>query len=156
MPQIATFATPGTDNRAGCMVQRASIDIWIGDTCLEESPIIMTRLVADIGGRIVGGLDTFGSENARLSFSLTNCRACKMSVPGSKMSVIDESPGTDEERMDCRNGVLLSNSSRLRVINSSTSEAESPRASVWTCTYGGANSGKASTGMVLICAAPKK
>src|SRR6266704_1073449 len=130
MPHTATFATPGTDNRAGRMVQRASTDISISETDFEESPTIMARLVADSGGRMTGACDTLGSAYARLRRSLTNCRARMTSVPGWKMRVIVESPGTDVERMVCSHGVPLSNSSRLRVTNSSTSEAESPGASV--------------------------
>src|SRR5439155_13503233 len=42
------------------------------------------------------------------------------------------------------------------VINSSTSEAESPRASACTSTYGGANSGKASTSMLRSWVMPTK
>ena len=99
MPQMATFATPGTDNRAGRIVQRASTDISIADTCFEDRPTIMARLVADRGGRMTGGCATFGNAYARLRRSLTNCRARMMSVPGWKMRVIDESPGTDVERM---------------------------------------------------------
>src|SRR5437660_12299278 len=99
MPQTATFATPGTDNRAGRMFHRASTDIWIGDTDFEESPTIITRLVADRGGRMVGGCATLGNAYTRLRRSLTNCRARMMSVPGWKMRVIDETPGTDVERM---------------------------------------------------------
>jgi hypothetical protein len=53
-----------------------------------------------------------------------------ISVPGWKIRVIDERPGTDVERMDFSHGVPFINSSRLRVTNSSTSEAESPGASV--------------------------
>ncbi len=147
MPQMATFATPGTDNRAGRISQRASTDIWIGDTCFEDSPTIMTRLVADRGCRMTGGFATFGNVYARLRRSLINCRARIMSVPGWKKSTTDESPGTDVERIVLSHGVPFSNSSRLRLINSSTSDAESPGASVCTSTYGGANSGKASTGM---------
>src|SRR5437879_883628 len=100
MPHIATFATPGTDNKAGRMFQRASTDIWIGDTSFEESPTIMTRLVADRGWRMTGGCATFGNAYARLRRSLTNWRARMTSVPGWKVRMIDESPGTDEERID--------------------------------------------------------
>src|SRR5437879_4021759 len=101
MPHIATFATPGTDNKAGRMFQRASTDISIGDTLREESPTIITRLVADSGCRMMGGCDTFGNAYTRPRRSLMSCRARIISVPGWKISVIDESPGTDVERMDC-------------------------------------------------------
>src|SRR6266568_2720308 len=101
MPHMATLATPGTDNKAGRIFQRASTDISMGDTFLEESPTIMTRFVADMGWRMAGGCEIFGRAYARLRRSLTNCRARMMSVPGWKMRVIDESPETDVERMDC-------------------------------------------------------
>src|SRR5437764_1933541 len=120
MPQTATFATPGTDNRAGRMFHRASTDISIAATDLEESPTIITRLVADMGGRMTGACDTLGKAYARLRRSLTNCRARMTSVPGWKMRVIVESPGTDVERMVCSQGVPVTTASSLRVTNCST------------------------------------
>src|SRR5215831_1671184 len=125
MPQMATFATPGTDSSAGRMFQRASTDISIADTCFEDIPTIMARLVADSGGKMTGGCATLGNAYARLSRSLTNCRARMISVPGWKMRVIEDNPGTDVESMVCSHGVPFNNSSRLRVTNSSTSGAES-------------------------------
>src|SRR5690242_13333543 len=109
MPQMATFDTPATDKSAGRMVQRAITDIWIADTCFEERPTIMTRFVADTGWTIVGGCATFGMVTARLRRSATSCRARITSVPGSKTRIIDESPGTEVEWIDCRKGVPLSN-----------------------------------------------
>ena len=44
MPQMATFATPGTPIRRGRTVQREITDRSIGESCFEESPIINTRL----------------------------------------------------------------------------------------------------------------
>src|ERR1044071_2235881 len=56
LPQIATWATPGTPIKRGAMVQRASTDMSIRDRSLEESPTIMNRLAEDNGWIIVGGL----------------------------------------------------------------------------------------------------
>src|SRR2546430_9544090 len=100
MPHIDTFATPGTDNNAGRMFQRASTDIWMGETCFEESPTIMTRLVADMGWRITGGCAPLGNAYARPKRSLTNCRAREMSVPRWEYMNSDENPGADAERVD--------------------------------------------------------
>jgi hypothetical protein len=41
------------------------------------------------------------------------------------------------------------------VTSDSTSAAESPSVIVWTSTFGGANSGNTSTGMLRICPSPK-
>src|SRR5947209_17604211 len=105
MPQMATFATPGTDNKAGRMCQRASTDISIADTCFEDSPTIMARLVADSGGRMTGGCATFGNAYARLRRSLTNCRARIMSFLGWKMRVIFDSTVTEIRVMGFSSGV---------------------------------------------------
>src|SRR5256885_2394537 len=102
MPHIDTFATPGTDNNAGRMFQRASTDIWMGETCFEESPTIMTRLVADMGWRITGGCATFCNAYARPKRSLPNFPARKMSGPGWEERTIHERPGTDVGRSDWR------------------------------------------------------
>jgi hypothetical protein len=41
------------------------------------------------------------------------------------------------------------------VTSCSTSSADSPRASVWTSTYGGVNSGRTSTGALRSCVKPR-
>ena len=61
---MATLATPGTPFRRGAIVQRASTDTWIGDRDFEDSPTIMTRLVAERGWIMMGGLDTCGNAYA--------------------------------------------------------------------------------------------
>src|SRR5689334_627646 len=97
---------------------------------------------------MVGGLDTWGNANACAMRSVTICRARTRSVPGSKVMRIEERPGADLEAMVFSQGTPLSKSCSIgTVINCSTSSAERPRASVWTSTYGGVNSGKTSTGM---------
>ncbi len=78
-----------------------------------------------------------------------------MSVPRLKVSTIEERPVTDCERIDCSQGTPESSSSRLRVMRLCTSSADSPIASVWTSTTGGANSGNTSTGALRSWAAPK-
>ena len=136
------------------MFQRASTPISIAETVLDESPTIITRLAEDCGWRITGGWATLGIATASVSRSLTSCRARRTSVPGSKVSRIDESPGTEVEWIDFNHGVPLSSSSRFSVTSSSTSGAERPRASVCTSITGGANSGVASTGICLACWTP--
>ena len=64
IPQIATFATPGTPIRRGLTVQRAITDCSIPESSSEESPIINTRLDDERGWSIVGGFDTFGKAAA--------------------------------------------------------------------------------------------
>ena len=60
MPQIATFATPGTPISRGLTVQRAITDCSIGVSSLEESPIISTLLDEDRGGSTTEGLEIIG------------------------------------------------------------------------------------------------
>ena len=64
------------------MVQRASTDIWIGDSVFDVTPTISTRFVDDSGCSICGGFDTFGSACACVMRSATTCRAVNRSVPG--------------------------------------------------------------------------
>ena len=146
-PQMATLATPGTPTRWGRIVQRASTDSSIGDSSLDDSPTISTRLVDDSGWSICGGLDTWGSACAWIRRSCTTWRARSGSVPGSKSSSIRDSPGIDSERIVSSQATPLSRScSSGTVISCSTSAADNPRASVWTSTVGGENSGSMSTG----------
>ena len=146
-PQTETLATPGTPIRRGLIVQRASTDSSSGVSFLEDTPIIMVRLVADTGLSITGRCDTFGSKYDRISRSCTSCRACIRLVPGWKISWTDDIPGTDRERMFFSHGTPASNSSVFNVTRFSTSAVESPNASVWISAVGGANSGKTSTGI---------
>ena len=64
-------------------------------------------------------------------------------------------PVTDCERIAFSHGTPASNSSVFRVTRLSTSEAESPIASVWISAVGGENSGKTSTGMSRSRVMPK-
>jgi hypothetical protein len=92
---------------------------------------------------MAGGRDTFGRACAWVSRSDTTWRARKMSVPGSKIITMDESPATDCEWILSRNATPWSRSaSSGTVISCSTSFADSPSASVWISTYAGANSGR--------------
>ncbi len=61
------------------------------------------------------------------------------------MSVIEESCGTELERITSSPGKPLSWCSRGTVTSSSTSAAERPSVGVWISTRSGANSGKTST-----------
>ena len=153
---MATFATPGTPSSRGRIVQRARMDISIRETSFDESATISTRLADERGWSIAGGLDTFGSACAWVRRSATTCRARKMSVPGSKIRTMDDSPATDSEWISSRNATPWSRSaSSGTVISCSTSSAERPRASVWISTYVGPNSGRTSTGTRGSCVKPK-
>src|SRR5215207_7120610 len=78
-----------------------------------------------------------------------------MSVPAAKTSTIEESPGTDSDRMTSTPSTPLSRSaSNGTVINCSTSSADKPRASVWISAYGGVNSGSTSTDAWRSCTTP--
>ena len=91
----------------------------------------MTRLVADRGGSIQGMPAQDGNVRvATARRSCTNCRASMMSVPGLKMRMIDETPGTVLERIVSSCGVLLNAASNWVVIRDSTSEVDIPGASV--------------------------
>ena len=76
--------TPGTASKAGLIVHCVSTPISIGDSDFEESPTNRTRLVADLGGSMVGADDTLGSMNVDVRRSDVSCRARMKSVPGSK------------------------------------------------------------------------
>ena len=54
------------------------------------------------------------------------------------------------ERIWAISGMPCSDTSSGWVTSNSMSRAEKPGASVWTCTCGGANSGKTSTGIARI------
>ena len=136
------------------MVQRVSSDNSVGSTLSDEIATIMKREVADRGCRITGGCATFGRVYASVSRSWIICLAFMMSVPRLKVSKIDDRPVTDCDRIDASQGTPESSSSRLRVIRLCTSSADSPIASVWTSTTGGANSGKTSTGVLRSWAVP--
>src|SRR5262249_40795246 len=117
-------------------------------TVFDESQRIITRLVAESGCIMTGGFDTCGIATACVMRSETICRARIKSVPGSKNSTTDDSPGTDSERMVFSHGKPTSKSCSIGVvINCSTSSADNPSDSVWISTYGCENSGNTSTGM---------
>ena len=120
----------------------------MGDSWSDDNPIFITRLVADKGCIMAGGVDQLGNVGVTaVSRSCTNWRARSRSVPRSKIISIDESCGTDFDRMTSSPGTPLSTSSIGTVTNSSTSDDVSPRDAVCTSTRGGANSGKTSIGM---------
>ena len=62
--------------------------------------------------------------------SWTTCRACMMSMPSWKNSVIDERPSTDFERIVTSHGEPFSALSSGTVTSASTSSAERPGTSV--------------------------
>ena len=154
-PKIETLATPGTPSSLGRIVQRASTDISMGETSSERNPTTRTRLEDESGWTITGGSVRCASRPCWVSRSWTTCRASRRSVPGSKISVMEDSPFTDSERMPSRNATPLSSRFSIgAVISCSTSSADSPSASVCTSTYGGENSGSASVLASRDCSTP--
>ncbi len=77
-------------------------------------------------------------------------------MPSSNVMTIEERPGIEAERMESTQATPLRRfDSRGTVTRSSTSWADSPRASACTSTVTGANSGTGSIGVVATCTAPK-
>ena len=154
-PQTETLATPSTPMRKGRIVQRASTDMSISETVSDESPIIITRLSDDSGWTIAGARETLGSPWAWVRRSWTTWRAWKRSVPSSNSITTDERPGIDSDRISLSHATPFNRSaSSGTVISCSTSAADRPRASVWTSTIGGRNSGRVSTSVLGIWITP--
>ncbi len=63
-------------------------------------------------------------------------------MPVGKSITIEDSPSTDFDRIAVMPGVPASELSSGVVTSASTSSLESPGASVWISTRGGANSGR--------------
>ena len=119
----------------------------ICESVFDETPILSSRLVDESGERITGGRAAAGSRGASTaSRSCTTCRAAIRSVPSLRIRTTDESPSTDFDRIVFSPIVPLSAFSSGTLIRLSTSSVESPGASVWISTNGGANSGKTSSG----------
>ena len=128
---MATFATPGTFSKRCRIVQYVIIDKSITECFLEEIPIFIQRLVADKGGNITGGKALMGKNGVAMDTrSCTNCRAVIRSVPGSKIILISERPGTDLDRITSNPATPFSDSSNGIVTSCSTSSGDSPRAGV--------------------------
>ena len=77
--------------------------------------------------------------------SCTSWRARSRSVSLENSSSIDDSCGTERDRMSSRPRSPFSPCSRGTVTSSSTSEVDRPTQAVWITTRGGANSGNTST-----------
>src|SRR5512132_1974207 len=154
-PQIATLATPGTRRSRALIFQYAIVDSGTTPTVFDDTPIFMTRLVVEVGGIMNGGAAQVGRDGVTASTrSWTSCRAWSTSVSSLKSSSMDESCGTDFERMTSSPSTPFSDCSSGMLTSDSTSAADSPRQIVWISTRGGANSGKASTGMSRSCCVP--
>ena len=117
----------------------------------------MTRLVDDSGCSITGGaaqVGRFGATCCRRSW--TSWRERMRSVPGSKIISICDSWPSDLDRSTSRFGHAVQ-----RLLQRDGHQglgllaATSPRVTVWISTFGGANSGKTSTGIWRSCAMPK-
>ena len=129
------------------MVHLASSDRSICESVRDVTPIFITRLRLDSGERITGGLTTAGKRDAAIdSRSATSCRATIRSVPSLKIRTTDDNPSTDFDRSVFKPVVPLSEFSSGTLTSASTSSVESPGASVWISTRGGANSGNTSSG----------
>ena len=91
-----------------------------------------------------------GSRDASTeSRSCTTCRGAIRSVPSLRIRTTDDSPSTDFDRIVFSPVVPFSAFSSGTLTRLSTSSVDSPGASVWTSTSGGANSGKTSSGACL-------
>ena len=142
-PQMAMFATPATLSSRGRIVQYEIIDMSISECSSEVSPIFMTRLVAERGCRMTGGLAHVGSVGVTAAIrSATSWRASSRFPPRSKISSIEDTSRTDFERITSRPSIPASACSSGTVTRDSTSAADSPSDGVWTSTRGGANSGR--------------
>ena len=156
-PQMSTFATPGTRSSRALTFQYAVIDMSMSEYSSDVIPIFMTRLVADSGWIMTGGAAHRGNvEDTAAIRSATSCRAVRRSSPSLKMSSICESCSTDLDLITSSPGTPLSACSIGTVTRDSTSVADRPSARVWISTFGGANSGKTSTGVPRSCWTPKK
>jgi hypothetical protein len=128
----------------------------IRECSFDDIPTCMTRLVAETGGSITGGAAQVGRVFWTWeSRSCTSCRASRRSVPCLKTSSMEDSWGTDFERRSSSPLIPFRACSRGTVTRDSTSEVESPRQAVCISTLGGANSGKASTGVFGSSMTPK-
>ena len=117
----------------------------MSDRVCDVSPMTSTMLAAEVSGTMVGERTPCGICAAIATRrSPTICRACRMSVPSRKIAVTTESPWIDSDRIDSRLPAPLTAASIGPVTSASTSSGESPGASVWMTTWGGANSGKTS------------
>ena len=149
------MATPGTAINRGRTVHRARVVKSICESEDDDMPIFMTRLRDESGDMITGGRAAAGSVGAtRARRSWTSCRAGMRSVPFSKIRTTDDKPSTDLERRTSRPGTPFMAASSGTLMSASTSELESPGASVWISTSGGANSGNTSNGASLAALMP--
>ena len=144
--QMATLATPGTRSSRARIVQYAVIDISMSEWFFDVMPICMARPVAETGASMTGGAAQVGRLGDTVAMrSCTSWRARIRSVPGLNSSSIEDSCGTDLDRMSSRPWMPFSPASSGTVTSCSTSEVDRPTQAVWMTTRGGANSGKTST-----------
>lgn len=116
----------------------------------------MTRLVAESGGIMCGGLAQVGSLGVTCEMrSSTSWRTLPTSAPRSKTSCMEDRSATDLERISATPSTPVSCSSSGIVMSRSTSDEELPSAMVWISTRGGANSGKTSTGASRTWVSPR-
>ena len=119
------------------------------ESVFDDSPIFITRLSDESGWSTTGGRATTGSvAAAAVTRSWTSWRARWISVPSANSITTDDSPSTDFERIVFSPGVPFRAFSSGTLMSASTSSVDSPGASVWTSTLGGANSGNTSSGAV--------
>ena len=141
-PKMATRATPFTPSRRGRMVQSAKVRSSMRVRVSEVRPTISVRLVAPTSGAMDGAWTPCGSWAAASDIrSETIWRARYTSIWSSKVAVTTDRPWMELERSAARLGVPFNEDSMGRVTRLSTSCEERPGASVWTTTWGGANSG---------------
>src|SRR5262245_26966501 len=128
---MATLATPAMDISRGRTVQRTKVVISVCDIVFDQTPILSTRLVDDNGDRITGVLAREGSWPVNVNNrSCTTCRAAINSAFSSKIATTDDNPSTDLDRKVLNPLTPLTAFSMGVLTRASTSEVESPGASV--------------------------
>ena len=150
-----TLATPGTPANLGTIVHCACTDMSIRDTVFELRPMFMTRAAEATGCNRRGGFETLGKACACTRRSWIICRAWIRSVPGMKNNSIEDTPVIDSDSIDLSQGTPFNRSASIgTVMSDSTSVADRPSASVFTCSDKGENSGTASSGTLCSCHPP--
>ena len=116
----------------------------------------MTRLVADSGWSMTGGAAQVGSDGVICGDPLRDELAGLELVRARLEEQHDLRQLDDRLRADRLEPSMPASDCSIGTVTScSTSSAESPMQIVWISTFGGANSGKTSTGIARTCAAPK-
>ena len=143
-----TCATPGTASNRRRMLVSENVRSSVGVCLSEVSARKRISPITDDTGASTGFSTSAGSSPATVAiFSLTICRAWRMSVPQSNSTHTTEMPTAVAERTRRTPDAPLTAVSIGNVTWFSTSVGAMPCASVMTVTVGAVRSGKTSTGM---------